>query len=115
MDNELKDKFYFLNDIERELVEAFYKNETQREAVKKVLLMGIYNNGVMKAGIKHNPQMNWALSLAWKPDGTRSDALEVGESLQIVAEGIKSVELAFKELSKFNKPAPVTAKKNLAR
>lgn len=109
------DKYYFLNDLEKELIEAFFKNETQREAVKKVLLMGIYNNGTMKAGIKHNPQLNWALSLAWKENGERVDPLVVGESLQIVAEGIKSVELAFQELSKFNKPAPIAEKKNKAR
>lgn len=109
------DKYYFLNDIERELIEAFYKNETQREAVKKVLLMGIYENGVMKVGTKHNPQLNFALSLAWNTDGTRTDPKEAGESLQIVAEGIKSVELAFQELAKFNKPVEKPVKKNIAR
>src|SRR5574343_299835 len=110
----MEEKYYFLSDLEKELIEAFYKNETQREAVKKVLLMGLYQNGVMKAGVKHNPQMNWALGLAWKMDGSRADAEDVGRTLQVVAEGIKSVELAFQELSKFKKPEAEKARKNPA-
>jgi len=109
------EKYTFLNDIEKQLVEAFYKNETQREAVKKVLLMGIYNNGVIRSGEVHNPQLNWALSLAWNMDGTSETNEKLGANLRAVAEGIKSVELAFKELSKFTTIEPVKEKKNPAR
>lgn len=107
----MDDKYNFLSDTEKNAIESFYANETQREAVKKVLLMGIYQNGVMKAGAKHNPQMNWALSLAWDTDGSASNTENVGSSLRIIAEGIKSVEVAFQELAKFKKPSVATAKK----
>lgn len=109
------DKYYFLNDLEKELVEAFYKNETQREAVKKVLLMGVYNNGVMKPGEKHNPSVNWALSHVWDEKGVLADPVVVGRAVQLGGEAIRSVELAFQELSKFNKPVEKPVKKNNAR
>lgn len=98
------DKFHFLTDIERELIEAFVKNETQREAVKKVLLFGIYSNGVIKAGLKHDPTMNWALALS--ADMDRASNEQLGANLRAVTEGLRVVEHAFVELSKFDKGEP---------
>jgi hypothetical protein len=109
------DKYYFLSAEEKQLIETFNKNEKMREAVRKVLLAGTYENGLLKAGVKADPTMNWALSLAWKTDGTRAESQMVGESLQIIAEGIKSVELAFKELAKFKKEEKPKEKVNPAR
>ena len=39
------DKHPFLSELEKTLVEAFYNNETQREAVRKVMLHGL-NEGI---------------------------------------------------------------------
>lgn len=109
------DKYNFLSSEEKQLIESFYKNEKMREAVRKILVMGIEQNGVMKAGVTHNPQMNWALSLVWGQGGELVDDAKVGSSLRTVAEGIKFVELAFKELEKFKKEEKPEKKANPAR
>lgn len=109
------DKYNFLSEQEKNEIESFYKNEVMREAVKKILLMGIYENGVMKAGVSHNPQMNWALGLAWETNGTSVTNEKIGSDLRAIAEGIKSVEIAFKELEKFKKAVKSPIKGNPAR
>lgn len=109
------DKYNFLSSEEKLLIESFYKNEKMREAVRKVLCMGVQNNGVMTAGVTYNPQMNWALSLAWGTDGKLVDEKVVGSSLRTIAEGLKFVELAFQELAKFKKEEKPEKKVNPAR
>ena len=107
------DKFE-LNDQEKILVEAFYKNEVQREAVRKILLFGVYSNGVIKSGGKHNPLMNWALALSRDIDLASNEKL--GENLRAVTEGIRCVENAFNEMSKFQTVEPeVKPKKHPGR
>lgn len=98
----------YLNDIEKEQIEAFYKNEVMREAVKKVLLAGIYQNGTLKAGEKAEPNKNFALYLASQP-GIANEVL--GADLKAAAEGIRVVETAFKELGTFNKLVVATENK----
>lgn len=111
------DKFNFLSELEQTLVEAFYNNETQREAVKKVLLAGIYQNGVLKAGEKHNGNENWVYSLPWKSDGQNPVSNEVlGSEVRAIAEAIRAIETTFIHvLPKFKKVEPVEKKKNQAR
>lgn len=109
------DKYNFLNQDEKLLIEAFYKNEKMREAVKKVLCMGIQENGVTKAGATYNPQLNWALSLAWSVEGKLVDEVVVGSALRSIAEGLKFVELAFQELAKFKQEDKPVKKVNPAR
>lgn len=93
----------YLNDIEKEQIEAFYKNEPMREAVKKVLLAGIYHNGTLKAGEKAEPQKNFLLSMAATASRTGVPNETLGADLRAAAEGITVVEAAFKELSTFSK------------
>lgn len=105
----------YLNDLEKELVEAFYKNETQREAVRKVLLAGVYQNGTLKKGEKANANQNWALGLALNANSDKIPNEQLGANLRAVSEGIRVVELAFEELSKFRKDDKITKKTNPAR
>ena len=111
------EKYTFLSEQERLLVEAFYKNETQRDAVKKVLLNGIYNNGVISAGGKHNGNENWVYGLPWKADGQNTVSNEkLGEQVRAIAEAIKNIEIVFlHELPKFGVKLEVKEKKNPAR
>lgn len=109
------DKYNFLSQEEKLLIESFFKNEKMREAVRKVLCMGIHQNGVMKAGVTYNPQLNWALSLAWTTEGKLEDNEKIGSSLRSISEGLKFVELAFQELAKFKKEEKPEKKANPAR
>lgn len=95
-----------LSDQEKAKLEAFAKDRTLLEAVRKVLLFGIYNNGTLKPGEKVDPGQNFALSLAFANDGTLSDE-QIGQDVRAAVRGIRLVEGAFKEFEKF---APKSAK-----
>lgn len=101
----------YLNDHEKELIEAFYKNGTMREAVKKVLLAGIYYNGVLKVGEQGDPGKNFALALAFQKGVTNE---QLGADVRAAAEGIRVVESAFVELSKYDKLVEVKSVDNPA-
>lgn len=89
----------FLSDIEHERIVSFYNDAVMREAVRKVILAGVYNNGVLKPGEPADPTKNFALSLAFaKGDYSNED---LGADLRAVAEGIRAVEQGFNELSKY--------------
>lgn len=90
----------YLNDIEKEQIEVFYKNDVMREAVKKVLLAGIYYNGTLKAGVKAEPAKNFALAIASQRGLTNE---QIANDMRAIVEGISIVEGAFKELGTFNK------------
>lgn len=105
-----------LNEIEVEEIKKFVANKTQFEAVRKVLLKGIYFNGVIKPGEKHLPNMNFALSLAYAKSEVSNE--ELGADLRACAEGIRTVETGFSRLVEIGetKVAPkVVDKRNKAR
>lgn len=85
-----------------------------KEAVRKVLLQGIYDNGVIKKGKKHDPRTNWALSLAWDKKAETMTDEQIGKKLIAVAEGIRFVETSFDKIGSYKKAEPVTPKKNNA-
>lgn len=95
------EKFYYLSDIEKALVKTFYENEAMREAIKKVLLHGLYKAGILEPDIKANGNQNWAYSLPWKqnPDGSiSSDPVsneQLGAEVRAICEGLRNVETVF--------------------
>lgn len=93
----------FLNDLELEKVKVFVEDPVMFEAVRKVLLSGIYQNGTLKPGQKANPSKNFALSLAFDP---KVDNEALGADLRASASGIHFVELGFRELEKLV-PQPI--------
>ncbi len=105
-------EYNFLNDLEKTLVEAFYNNETQREAVRKVILHGVHTQGVLKSGFKHDPKHNWALSYATKDELSNE---QIGADLRATAQGIIFVERGFSDLGKIKKIEEPKIKKNPAR
>jgi hypothetical protein len=107
------DKYPFLSDLEKELLTALQGNETQREALRKVLLHCVYSQGVVAAGGNHDPKHNWALSFAWRDELSNE---QLGADLRAAAQGIAFVERAFNDLQNFEKkPEKVEVKKNPAR
>lgn len=92
----------YLNDIEKQKVTAFVSDEIMMNAIKKVFLYGIYQNGTLKPGEKPEPLKNFALSLAFDPKYTNE---ELGADLRASAHGISFVEKGFNQLVEISNTA----------
>ncbi len=104
----------FLNDAEKSAVQQFYDNELMREAVRKVLLFGVYNNGVLKKGKPANPLLNFALGFV--SNRPEFDNETIGAKLRASWEGINFLEIAFSNMAKYKKEEEkVVDNKNPAR
>ena len=103
-----------LSDQEKDAIGAFVENDTLVEAVKKVLLVGIYGNGTLKKGEAADPLRNFALGFSFnRPDLTNE---QIGADLRAASSGINSLETAFNNLIAYKRvPAPTALKKNAAR
>ncbi len=89
----------YLSDVEKEQLVAFNQNPILREAVKKVLLAGLNENGVLKAGKQANMTQNAALYLVSQAQDVSNEAL--GADLRAYWNGLKTVENAFNKISEF--------------
>lgn len=85
-----------LSDIEKQKIESFCADEIMFEAVKKVLLAGIYDNGVLEEGKPAEPRKNFALSLVL--GGGEFTDEHIGRVLRAQGEGIRTVETGFTKL-----------------
>lgn len=90
---------HYLNDVELEKVIAFNEDEVMKEAVRKVLLEGIYEVGVLKPGEAADGR-NWAFNLAGLNDMAMDDD-KVGSLLKATAKGIGALEDGFKRIAEF--------------
>lgn len=91
----------FLSDLEKTKIQLFIEDEVQAEAVRKVLLFSLYNNGVLKKGEKANPLVNFALGLvANRPDFTDE---QLGRDLRASWNGINALEIGFSNLARYRK------------
>lgn len=97
-----------------ELLTQFNSNPKMKEAVKQVILAGIYDNGVIKEGEAHNPMLNWAMSLVFSGDD-RIDNEQLGAKLSALAEGLRFVESAFDKISDYKETKAVGSAPNKAR
>jgi hypothetical protein len=104
----------FLSDNEKVLLGVFYKNVELREAVKKVLLFGLYNNGTLKKGKSADPLRNAAFNLvAHRGDYSNE---QIGSDLRALWEGVNALESAFALISGFvPEPPPAKPTGNRAR
>jgi hypothetical protein len=100
---------------EQELVANFNEDTKLKEAIRKVILQGIYDNGVIKPGEDHDPRINWALSLGWSKETEEKSVEEIGKTFIAISEGIRFLEVAFDKLDKYKKRSNVTKKENKAR
>lgn len=94
----------YLSDSEQQKIASFMRDTKMVDAVKKVILAGIYFNGTLKPDVKANPLKNFALSLAFDP---KIDNEALGADLRATAQGISFVEKGFGELGKIAELASV--------
>jgi len=93
----------YLSDLEIAKIKSFVEDKAMFEAVRKVLLKGIYENGTLVPGKKANATRNFALTFNIDPKIKNED---LGADLRATVQGISFVELGFTELEKVS-PAPV--------
>lgn len=107
-----------LNDIEKAEVLKFIENRTMVEAVRKVLLSGVYFNGTLRAGEKAEAGRNFALALVVQKLANNEEISNelLGQDIRGAAEGIRLVEIGFSQLDKFKTtPEPKKKEKNPGR
>lgn len=90
------------NLIEKEIIkiEQFCGDEIMFEAVKKVLLTGIYTHGTIQLGYTPDPLNNGALSLAALSTNNPISDEMLGQHIRGVWAGLNALENAIKELKK---------------
>lgn len=87
-----------LTDLEISKIESFCSDEVMFEAVRKVLLQGIYNQGTVQKGQKPDPLKNGALSLAALSTNNPIPDEVLGQHIRGVWAGLNSLENAIKDL-----------------
>jgi hypothetical protein len=87
-----------LSDLEITKIEQFCADTEMFEAVKKGILVGLYSHGVIKAGFKHDPLQNGALSLAALAVNNPIPDEQLGQHIRSVWLGINALENAYKGL-----------------
>ena len=101
-----------LDDVEKVAFQMFVDNEKQFNAVKKILLWEMYQNGTLKKGEPATPLRNSALGLAAIMD----EPTKIGQRLMAMWEGINFLEGGFKQLLRYSrKDEPENKKENPAR
>lgn len=90
----------FLTDLEIAKVEAFCADGVMFEAVKKVLLQGIYSQGVIQKGFKHNPLENAAFNLASLAVQNPIPDEELGANIRGMWAGVNYLHNAMTDLEK---------------
>ena len=101
-----------LSDAEKSQLESFNANPMMAQAIKKILLFTIYNNGTLEAGKAPNPTMNFLLSYALQDP--KVDDATVGRDLRIQAAAVKLLELSFMEIEAYERQGESTPEPNPA-
>lgn len=100
-----------LSDQEKLAIQMFMDNEVQREAVKKVLMFGVYHNGTLRKDQPADPLLNFTLGLVSNAAELKMSDADLGSQLRAAWEGVQFVELAWSMMSSYKKDAPEKSKK----
>lgn len=101
----------YLSDLEKDKIIAFNQDIVLVNAVKKVLLEAIYNNGVLRAGTPPDPLRNVAFGLVGKSGRVLMNGIpmpvvsneQLGEDLRATYEGINLLEQGLTQLALIKK------------
>ena len=92
----------FLSDIEKTKIEMFNQDPILVNAIRKVLLKSIYDNGTLRKDVAPDPTRNAALALAAlaiKGQGVVTNA-DLGEDLRGLMQGVSLLEQGLAHLAK---------------
>lgn len=89
-----------LSPLEVTKIEQFNKDKEMQEAVRKVLLSGLYTHGVVQKGMDHNPLINGAFALVSLAGDNPIPDEQLGAHLRGTWFGINALENAWKQLIK---------------
>ena len=92
-----------LNEVEKNELSKLADSPVLMNAIKKVLLRGVYFDGTLKAGEKPEPLKNFLLSIISKSMDIAQADKKIANDLKAICMGIQVVEFTFKELEKFRK------------
>lgn len=106
----------YLTDLQVAKIEAFCADTEMHEAVRQVLLAGLYTHGVPKKGKKHNPLINGAFALVSLAGENPIPDEELGAHIRGQWFGINALQNAFSQLDqiKSEKAEPVESAVNIA-
>jgi hypothetical protein len=99
---------YELTDLEKSKIITFMSDKDMVEAVRKVVLAGMYSNGTLRQGADANPLTNAAFAMVFRTirgEGVMSNE-EIGQDLRGLAQGVMLLESGFKRLESI-KPVEV--------
>lgn len=103
-----------LSDLEQAKLDQFVTDDVMREAVKKVLLAGIYGNGALEKGKPADPLRNFLIGYAFNKPDISND--QIGADLRAAVSGINTLETAFSNMAKYKREVlPPKGNKNQAR
>lgn len=94
----------YLTEIEIEKIENFCKDVVLLEAVRKVMLQGIYTHGTLQKGITPDPLKNGALSLAAVAINNPIPDEALGQHIRGIWAGLNALENAFNDLKSIKAP-----------
>ena len=107
MDSKLDD-FYFLNEAEKERISSrFLEDPVLVEAVRKVILSGIYSDGVLEKGRPADPLKNFIVALFTRPQIMGLPSEKKGQLMETVINAVSIVESGFDILKKLKKVEPI--------
>lgn len=89
-----------LTELEILKIEQFCADKEMYDAVKKIILAGIYTHGTVQKGYTPNPLQNGAFSLASLATQNPIPDNVLGEHIRGMWAGVNALENAFNELGK---------------
>ncbi len=95
----------YLSDIEKDKIINFNSDEVLVNAVRKVLLASIYDNGTLRKDLAPEPLKNGALGLAFLAISGKGVVTndDLGADIRGLAQGISLLENGLNQLSKIKK------------
>lgn len=97
----------FLSQVEQDRIAQFNSDPILLNAVKKVMLAEIYQNGTLRADMAPEPLKNGAIALAFAALHVKAVITneQLGEDLRAFAQAVNLLESGFGRLAKFTKTA----------
>ena len=90
----------YLSESEKLKVDQFVNDLVMREAVRKVILSGVYNDGILHKGEAADPLKNFMLGYFTQSAVQMFTTDEKGKKLEAIIHAVSMVESGFKELDK---------------